>query len=233
MAGILYLIPSGIGNEDVKQVIPPETIDAVVNLSYFIVEEVRTARRFIKAVCNEKDINSITFSVYNEHTPTSEIDKILEPLKTQSGGIISEAGVPCIADPGALIVKRAHQLGIEVVPLTGPSSILLALMASGMNGQNFAFVGYLPVKKEERVRRIKQLEKRAKEEGQSQILMEAPYRNNAMLDDLLSVCFPGTLLCIGCEISQPTQILKTKTIAEWKKQKPDLHKRPTLFIIST
>jgi 16S rRNA (cytidine1402-2'-O)-methyltransferase len=227
----LYLIPSDLGTESPSEQLTPEIIKAISELNYFIVEEIRTARRFIKKVVPSKDINSLQFGILNEHTALHELESLIEPLKDNSVGLLSEAGVPCVADPGALIVNKAHQMGIEVVPLVGPSSILLALIASGLNGQNFAFNGYLPIKHDERARKLKQLEKRSIDENQTQLFIEAPYRNNQMLADIITSCLPSTLLNVACDLTLLTQYIKTQSINHWKKEKVDLHKRPTVFAL--
>jgi 16S rRNA (cytidine1402-2'-O)-methyltransferase len=228
----LYLIPSGINNEDPLIQLPVEVVKIISELTYFIVEEERTARRFIKKVVPNANINLLQFGIFNEHTPEIEIENLLEPLKFQSAGILSEAGVPCVADPGGLLVKRAHQLNITVEPLIGPSSLLLTLMASGLNGQNFIFHGYLPVKQDERKKKLKIIERRSVEENQTQLFIEAPYRNNQIFEDMLSVCASSTLLCVACNLTLPDQFIKTQSIALWRKsEKKNLHKHPTVFAL--
>lgn len=227
----LYLIPSGIGEAPLTGVLPLEITRIINEIDYFIVENERTARRFLIKAGIKKPIDSLTFFVLNEHTRQEELENFLRPAENNNIGLISEAGVPCIADPGAVIVKKAHEKGIRVVPLVGPSSILLAMMASGLNGQNFAFNGYLPVKQPDRNNKIKQLEKRSKQENQSQIFIEAPYRNNQLLKDIILSCQPETHLCLAADITEENEMIITKQIKEWAKKTPELHKRPVIFIL--
>jgi len=230
--GKLYLLPSPISGIYVYDALPLYNREVMQSIDYFIVENVRTARRFLSAAEIGRPIDSLTFAELNEHTPAQDIPALLEPvLKGVSAGIISEAGVPGVADPGAEIVALAHSRDIEVVPLVGPSSILLALMASGLNGQSFAFNGYLPVKQPDRGRAIKFYEKRAQTENQSQIFIEAPYRNARLFDDILASCSPATRLTVAADILAPGQFIRTLAVAEWRKQKPDINKRPAIFII--
>ena len=234
MSGVLYLIPNTLGECDLEQVLPSVNFKIIKEIKHFIVEDVRTARRFLKKVDKEINIDELQFFTLNKHTSPEEISGYLSPLKTGSNvGIISEAGCPAIADPGAEIVRIAQVKNYRVVPLVGPSSILLALMASGFNGQSFAFTGYLPIQGNERIQTIKQLEKRAQHERQSQLFIETPYRNMKILEDILNTCQPNTQLCIACDITLESEYIKTKSIAEWKKEKlPDLNKRPCIFLIS-
>ncbi|NQU84609.1 MAG: SAM-dependent methyltransferase [Mariniphaga sp.] len=228
----LYLIPSLLSETDWNDVLPQKIKHVCSETKYFIVENIRTTRRFLKKLDKEINIDELIFFELNKRTTPEEIQKSLTPLiEGQNVGLVSEAGCPGIADPGAEIVKLAHQKDIQVVPMVGPSSILLALMASGMNGQNFAFVGYLPVKPNERVKRIKQLELKAKTEKQTQIFIETPYRNNQMTEDLLKSCNPSTLLCIACDLTSENEFISTKTIKEWKNKTPDLNKRPAIFML--
>lgn len=233
MEGVLYLIPNTLGDSAIDRVLTAYDVEVIRSVKNFIVEDVRTTRRFLKKVDSNINIDELQFFTLNGHTKPEEIASYLEPLKNGLDmGIISEAGCPAIADPGAEIVRIAQERGYHVVPLVGPSSILLGLMASGFNGQSFAFVGYLPIKDNERVLRIKQLEKRAHLEKQSQIFIETPYRNEKMFADILSICNGETKLCIACDITLPTEYIKTKTVAEWKKSKhDDLSKRPCIFIL--
>jgi len=229
MEGKLYLIPSFLGTENSKEVFPELNKEIIKKLNYFIVEDERSARRFLKKLLPEITIDQLNFSILNEHSKPSEIKGYLDPCERYSTGLISEAGVPCVADPGSQIVKMAHDKNIEVVPLIGPSSILLALMASGLNGQNFAFNGYLPVKRDERVKKIRFYEKRSFTENQTQVFIETPYRNVQLLDDILDNCDPGTFLTIACDLTLSSQIIKTRRIDEWKIKKPDIRKRPAIF----
>jgi 16S rRNA (cytidine1402-2'-O)-methyltransferase len=205
----------------------------MAGIDYFIVENVRTARRFLSAAKIGRPIEELEFAECSEHTTEMEIVPLLKPvLEGRDCGIISEAGLPGVADPGADVVAAAQRMGIEVVPLVGPSSILMALMASGQNGQSFAFNGYLPIKPADRAKAIKNFERRAVVEGQSQIFIEAPYRNDKLFGDMLSVLSPTTRLTVAVDITSPTQIIRTLSVAEWRKApKPEMHKRPTIFII--
>jgi 16S rRNA (cytidine1402-2'-O)-methyltransferase len=227
----LYLIPSSLGDSPIDHILP-DVIRSVINaVDFYIVENERTARRFLLKAGLLKPVDEITFFLLNKYTRTEEIEAFLHKVTESDIGIISEAGVPCIADPGAEIVRKAHEKGIRVVPMVGPSSILMAMMASGLNGQNFAFTGYLPVKQRERINRIRQLENRSFRENQSQIFIETPYRNNQLVKDILETCHPDTKLCIGADISLVSEKIETKSIREWKKERPELHKRPAVFII--
>lgn len=228
----LYLIPNVLSDGDWQNVLPAQIHPILTNTKHFIVENIRTTRRFMKQVNKEINIDECTFFELNKRTKSSELPAFLKPLSEGFDmGVISEAGCPGVADPGADIVKIAHQKGIQVVPIVGPSSILLALMASGLNGQNFAFKGYLPVKPNERVREIIALEKRIKGEKQTQIFIETPYRNNQLIGDLLKTCSPATQLCIAANITGENEFIVTKSIQEWKKKAPELHKQPVIFLL--
>lgn len=228
----LFLIPTTLGETELNRILPSYNAEIVSALKFFIVEDVRTARRFLKQVNREINIDELTFFILNQHTKPEEISTFLKPLKDGSDmGIISEAGCPAIADPGADVVALAQQQNIKVVPLIGPSSILLSLMASGFNGQSFAFLGYLPVQQADKIKALKKMESRIYSEHQTQIFIETPYRNMKMLEDILSTCQPNTKLCIAVDITLETEFIKTKTVAEWKKQKPDLNKRPCIFLL--
>jgi len=232
MKGKIYLIPSLIGENDTKSSITPRLVEVINTISTYIVENERSARRFLKIAGIEKPIDSLKFFVLNNETPPGEISRYLDPIENGAdAGIISEAGCPGIADPGAEVVKLAHQKGIKVIPLVGASSIFMALMASGMNGQNFAFTGYLPIKKPDRVMALKTLEKRSIQENQTQIFMETPYRNNQLLADILTVCKPNTHLCIACDITLESEFIKNQTIKQWKNDIPDIDKRPAIFLL--
>lgn len=232
MQGKLYMVPNHLGNEQTGLTIPTEVAALACKLRFFIVENIRTARRYLRLLDSQMDIDNSTFFVLDKHTGAREYSTFLEPIKQGHDiGVISEAGCPGVADPGAEIVKIAHQKNIQVVPLVGPSSILMALMASGMNGQSFTFNGYLPIDKSERSKAIKQLEARSSKEKQTQLFIEAPYRNNAMAQDLLKNCRPDTLLCIACNISMPDEFVVTRPISGWKGKLPELHKKPTMFLI--
>jgi len=228
----LFLIPNVLSDGDWQNVLPVNVLPVLTNTRFFIVENIRTARRFMKQVNKAIDIDRLTFFELNKHTHPNEIPSFLKPLENgEDVAVISEAGCPGVADPGADIVKLAHQKGIAVVPLVGPSSILLALMASGLNGQNFAFNGYLPVQSNERMRAINSLEKKVRNEHQTQIFIETPYRNNQLIADLLKTCSPSTLLCIAANITGENEFIATKSIGKWKKSVPDLHKQPAIFLI--
>lgn len=230
--GTLYLIPALLSEGNVASVLPEGTLGIIRKLDSFIVEEIRTARRFLIKSGVETPIDNLTFQVFNEHSNDQELHEYLSgALEGRDTGLLSEAGVPCVADPGALIVKVAHELGIRVVPLTGPSSILLALMASGFNGQSFAFVGYLPADKLMRARKIKELEKNILEKDQTQIFIETPYRNLHLFETLVGTCRPDTQLCIATDISGSAEMIKTLPVYGWKKLKPDIHKKPTIFLL--
>jgi 16S rRNA (cytidine1402-2'-O)-methyltransferase len=230
--GSLYLIPTTLGESDTARVIPSDVFTIVKNIRYFIVENIRTARRYLRKIDPQLDIDELQFFELNQHTESRVTEEYLKPiLEGFDVGIISEAGCPGIADPGAEIVKLAHTRQIRVIPLVGPSSILLSLMASGMNGQNFAFIGYIPVKTAERVKAIKEIEKRSGFEKQTQIFIEAPYRNTQLINDLINTLGDQTRLCVACDITLETEYIKTQTIAQWKKGVPDLNKRPAIFLI--
>ncbi|MDF1576071.1 MAG: SAM-dependent methyltransferase [Bacteroidales bacterium] len=232
MKGVLYLVPNTLGNPDTAVTIPEGIKERVNHISLFIVENLRNARRYLKSLNRKMDIDSLTFFELNEHTPPEDIPCFLDQVeKGLDAAIISEAGVPGVADPGAVVVRVAHERGIRVVPLTGPSSILLALMASGLNGQSFCFHGYLPVKRAERIRKIRELEQSVLHKNETQMFIEAPYRNDALLSDILETCHPSTLLCIAADITLDSEFICTMTAGAWKKKKPALHKRPVLFLI--
>lgn len=228
----IYLIPTTLGDSDINSVIPANIHQIVTNLRHFIVEDVRTARRYLKKIERSINIDELTFYTLNKRTRAAEVETFLAPIKKgESVGIISEAGCPGVADPGADIVKIAHQKKMKVVPLVGPSSILLSLMASGMNGQNFAFVGYIPIKKPDRIKYLRKLEQRSQSEFQTQIFIEAPYRNEKLLEDIISTCAPQTRVCVACDITLESEYIVTKTAEQWKKGIPKIHKRPTIFLI--
>ena len=230
--GKLYMIPITLGDSQVSNVIPATIAELVMEIEYYIVENIRTVRRYLKKLSPDIDIDKLNFSVLNKHTKPEELQQFLAPAKQGHNiGVISEAGCPGVADPGADVVAIAHNSGIQVVPLVGPSSIILSLMASGMNGQNFAFVGYLPVKPIDRQKVIRQLEGRSRAENQTQIFIETPYRNNAMVEDIVKTCSDSTKLCVACDITLEGEYVKTQNCAAWKKAKVDLHKRPCIFLL--
>lgn len=230
--GNLYLIPVTLGDSNPADVLPQTVYRSIELLSVFVVENSKDARKFIKAVNPEKKQSELVLFELNKHTDTKEITSFIQPmLEGKDMGLMSDAGCPGVADPGAVVVKMAHEKGIKVIPLVGPSSILMSMMASGMNGQSFTFNGYLPIDKSEKKNALKNLEKWSFERNQSQLFIETPYRNNQIVEDMLQILNPQTRLCIACDISLPTEFIQTKPIALWKKSKPDLHKRPCIFII--
>jgi len=233
LLGKLYLIPTTMGDCDPMDVLP-QTIKRCVDLiDYYVVENDKTARKSIKLTNPEKKQSELKLLILNKHTETKEYQEFIKPLlEGKDMGLMSEAGCPGVADPGAVIVKLAHEKGIQVIPLVGPSSILLAMMASGMNGQSFTFNGYLPIEKGEKKTALKNLEKLSQDKNQSQIFIETPYRNNKMLEDILQALNPATYLCISTDITLPTEYIKTMRASDWKKTKIELNNRPTIFIIN-
>ena len=230
--GKLYLIPTRLGDNAPLEVLPISIKRVIENIDYYIVENEKTARRFIKKISSSKSQPSLKINILNKFTEANELPSYLNAcLEGKNIGLLSEAGCPGIADPGAEIVKIAHQKGIRVIPLVGPSSILLALMSSGMNGQNFAFNGYLPIEKSERKASLKQLERLSFDKKQTQIFIETPYRNNKMLEDICKSLNINTRICVACDITLPSEYIKTQTVEEWKHTTVDLHKRPCIFII--
>lgn len=226
------MIPNSLGNPDPDTFLPLNMKGLITGLSYFVVEKTRNARRYLKTIDKEMQINELTFFELNKHTDPKEIEGFLRPVQEgKDMGVISEAGLPGIADPGAALVNLAHEQEIDVVPLTGPSSIFMALMASGFNGQSFRFVGYLPVQRSERIQHIKNLEKIVEQKNETQIFIETPYRNNALLEDICSSCRKQTLLTVAVDITTKTEMIKTAAVSFWKKKKPDLHKRPAVFLL--
>jgi 16S rRNA (cytidine1402-2'-O)-methyltransferase len=232
MSASLFLIPVTLGETALSKVLPAYNKDVILSLKYFIVENERTARRFLKQTDPEIAIDELTFYTLNKYTTREELSGFLNPLQAgHSIGILSEAGCPAVADPGADIVAIAQQKNLPVVPLVGPSSILLALMASGFNGQSFAFHGYLPIDNDMRIKTVKKLEQRMHAENQTQLFIETPYRNDKLLADILQTCQPSTRLCIAADITLTSEFIRTKTIADWKKNRPELSKRPCIFAI--
>lgn len=230
--GKLYLVPTTLGDNEPLEVLPLSVKKVVESLDHFIVENQKTARRFIKRITPNKSQPSLILKSIDKYADAMEVAKYLDVCEQGiSIGLLSEAGVPAIADPGAEVVKLAHKKNIQVVPLVGPSSILLAMMASGMNGQNFAFNGYLPIDKADRKKMIKQLERLSLDKNQSQIFIETPYRNEKMFVDLKSTLSSSTSLSIACDITLPTEYIKTLSIDQWKREHPNLQKRPAIFII--
>jgi 16S rRNA (cytidine1402-2'-O)-methyltransferase len=231
--GTLYFIPVTLGDDHITHVLPADVINITHSLDTFIVENEKTARHFLSLIHHPKPIREIAFKTLNTNTPDQELPTLFsELINGKNVGLMSEAGCPGIADPGAKLAWLAHQKGIRVAPLVGPSSILLALMGSGLNGQRFAFLGYIPSDKAARVQQLREIEKRAKLMNETQILIETPYRNQHMLEDILATCNGMTKLCIACHVSLPDEYIITKTIAQWKQTSlPDLHKKPTVFLI--
>ena len=232
MTGKLYLIPTGLGDNAPLEVLPISVKKIIEHIDTYIVENEKAARKFIKTISSGKSQASLNLFSLNKFTDPLEIPSFLEEcLAGNSIGLLSDAGCPGVADPGAEVVKIAHQKHIQVIPLVGPSSIILAMMSSGMNGQNFAFNGYLPIDKADRKSKLKQLEKRSFDEQQSQLFIETPYRNNSILEDLSTVLHPQTRICVACDLTLPSEYIKTQTAKDWKLSKMDFHKRPALFII--
>lgn len=232
MQTALYLIPVTLGDTAIESVLPPYNKEVIMHIRHFVVEDVRSARRFLKKVESSIDIDALTFYPLNKHTSPQEISTYLNPLiGGESVGVISEAGCPAVADPGADVVAMAQVKGLKVVPLVGPSSILLAVMGSGFNGQSFAFHGYLPIEPGERAKKLKQLEQRAYAESQTQLFIETPYRNGKMLDDILQHCRPQTKLCIAANLTCDNEYIRTLSVKEWQKKKPDLAKMPCIFLL--
>lgn len=232
MKPALYLIPVTLGDTSIEQVLPAYNKDIILSIKHFIVEDIRSARRFLKKVDQDIDIDSLRFYELDKRTPKSQFSNYLDPLHNgESMGVISEAGCPAVADPGADVVAIAQKKGLNVVPLVGPSSIILGVMASGFNGQSFAFNGYLPIDTNERMKSLKNLETKIYQEDQTQLFIETPYRNHKMLDDILAHCRPQTKLCIAANITCPDEYIQTKSVQEWKKGVPNLAKVPCIFLL--
>lgn len=232
MKGKLYLIPSPLGDNAPEEVIPALALDTLTRLHTFVVEEVRTARRYLSKAGLKGHIAELEFHELNEHTSEAEVEAMAQLFEDGNDvGLISEAGLPAVADPGAALVALCHRRGIEVVPFVGPSSLMLSLMASGLNGQSFAFCGYLPAKTDERRAAIRSIEKQSASHRQTQIFIETPYRNDSMFADLLAICAPATRICVAANITMPDAFIRTKTAAEWKKEKLEIGKRPCVFLM--
>ena len=230
--GKLYLIPTPLGEGNPADVLPATVLELLPTLQCFVVEEVRTARRFLSQAGLKGHIEGLEFHQLNEHTPPAQVEEYLQLFNGgRSVGLLSEAGLPAVADPGSLLVALCHRHGIEVVPLVGPSSLMLALMSSGLNGQSFAFVGYVPAKADERRSALKALEKRSAAARQTQILIETPYRNDALLADMLQCLGPGTRLCIAANLTCPDAFIRTRTVAQWKAAPVSIGKRPCVFLL--
>jgi len=238
MAGTLFLIPNTLGETEALANVLPEQVQQITSqLDYFVAENAKTARAFLKLINARhplaKPLQEIAIAELNVNTPAAALAGLLAPLLAgRDGGLVSEAGVPAVADPGADLVRLAHQHNIPVRPLVGPSSLLLAVMASGLNGQSFAFNGYLPTDAAQRATRIKELEQRSRKEKQTQLFIETPYRNAAMLETLMTACAPGTLICVATDLSLPSETIRTMSAAQWKTAPaPDFHKKPTVFLL--
>ena len=227
----LFLIPSPLGDNDPAEVLPQPVLDRLQGIRTYVVEELRTARRYLSRAGLKGQIDGLKFAVLNEHTRPEEVEALGDLFADGDVGLISEAGLPAVADPGAQLVALCHRRGIEVVPLVGPSSLMLALMASGLNGQSFAFCGYLPAKTEERRDAIRRLEKTSASFRQTQILIETPYRNDAMMADLIKYCADGTQICVAADLTLPDAFIRTRTAGRWRKDPPQIGKRPCVFLI--
>lgn len=230
--GTLYLTPTTLGGGNADAVLPAGVQERIRRLDYFIAENPKTARAFLKLIRPGRPLQSIAIERLDHNTPAAAIDALLEPvLAGRDAGLISEAGCPALADPGALLVRRAHERAVRVVPLVGPSSVLLALIASALESQRFAFHGYLPVKQPARDKAIRDIESRSLKNCETQIFIETPYRNLQLLDSLLAVCRPDTLLCVATDLTLPTESVRTLPIEHWRKSKPELKDRPSVFLI--
>lgn len=228
----LYLIPVTLGDVPPEMVLPVQVFTVINSLDEFIVENVRSARRFLRKAGFDKDFDAVTFHMLNKHTAEGEAANFVKSVKEgKSVGLLSEAGVPCLADPGAEVVKYCHTASIKVIPLTGPSSLILALMASGFNGQNFAFHGYLPIETTALKSMIRELENAVFQKNQTQIFIETPYRNNRLLKYLISACKPGIQLCVAAELTTNNEKVISAPVSEWKKMKVDFHKKPAVFLL--
>jgi 16S rRNA (cytidine1402-2'-O)-methyltransferase len=231
MQGSIFLIPVTLGSNNFRNVLPDQVITLTTRLRYFVVEDIRSARRHLRMLDKTFPIDQSVFFELNEHTSESEVESFLEPIFSgHDVGILSEAGLPCIADPGNSLVATAHRKNVKVIPLSGPSSIILALISSGMNGQNFTFNGYLPVKQDQLGVSLKEIERRSKK-GETQIFMETPYRAKKTLDTILSVCNDDTRLCIATDITLPGEAITTKKIEDWRKNKPQIDDRLVVFVL--
>lgn len=231
--GTLYLIPAPLGPEDDPlRVLPPATLAIVAGLDYIVAEQARTARAVLGRIPMQRTIREIEIRELNRHTPQPELPNLLAPLLAgRDAGLLSEAGCPAVADPGAALVSLAHRQGVRVVPLIGPSSLLLALMASGMNGQAFSFAGYVPVDPAQRAQRLRQLERRSAEQGETVLMIETPYRNQVLFDAMLEALSPETVLGVAAELSLPDESIRSRSVAEWRTARPVLVRQPTVFML--
>ncbi|MDY5780521.1 MAG: SAM-dependent methyltransferase [Candidatus Cryptobacteroides sp.] len=232
MKGRLFLIPSPLGDNEPAEVIPAGVLSMLPSITTYVVEAVRTARRYLSAAGLKGHVQDLEFHELNEHTTPEEVEALMKLFEDgRDIGLITEAGLPAVADPGAQLVRLCHRHGVEVVPMSGPSSLMLALMASGLNGQSFAFLGYLPAKTEERRQALRSIEKHSSTARQTKIFIETPYRNDSLLADILSVCRADTEVCIAANITMPDAFIRTRTAGEWKKAVPTIGKRPCVFLI--
>lgn len=232
MISRLFLIPSPLGDNNPLEVIPQPVLELLGTISHFAVEEVRTARRYLSASGLKGRMDSLNFYEINEHSTPEEIEAVYSVLASgHDMALISEAGLPAVADPGSQLVALAHAGGVEVIPFVGPSSLMLALMASGMNGQRFTFYGYVPVRQEQRRNVLRDIERRSARDGETGIMIETPYRNDSLMADILGVCRPSTRVCVAADITLPTQYIRTQTVAQWKKSPTVIGKRPCVFLI--
>lgn len=230
----LYLIPTLLGNDDFERSIPKWNLEIINSINVFVVENEKSARKFIKTVLPEKKQSELEIHLLDKNTTESELAELRKLLSgNQNIGILSEAGLPAVADPGARLVRSAHKKNVQVIPLVGPSSILMALMASGMNGQQFAFHGYLPIDKFERKKAIQKLETDSRNNSCTQIFMETPYRNNQLVEDLVKICQPSTLLCVACNLTMDDEFIYTQPMRDWVQKKTDFHKKPAIFLLES
>ncbi|MDR2287042.1 MAG: SAM-dependent methyltransferase [Prevotellaceae bacterium] len=230
--GRLYLIPTPLSNSDINGYLPARVRDIINGLKYFVVEDLRTARRYISRLKIDTPIDELSFSLFNEHTDIKTIFSLLNPVfQGHDLGLLSDAGMPCIADPGEELVRMAHSNGVTVVPLVGPSSIFLALAASGLSGEKFSFEGYLPAKTPDLIKAIRKLEQQSRQENQSKIFIETPYRSAKIFDTILNTCSPNTSICVACDISALDEFIQTQQVKEWKNNIPDINKKPCIFIL--
>jgi 16S rRNA (cytidine1402-2'-O)-methyltransferase len=230
--GRLYLIPAPVSDSAVSDYIPANVREIINSLKYFVVEDLRTARRYISKLKIDTPIDDLNFSLLNEHTDIKTVSLLLNPVfQGYDLGLLSDAGMPCIADPGEELVRAAHSGDITVIPLVGPSSIFLALAASGLSGEKFSFEGYLPAKVPDLIKTLKKLEQQSKQDNQSKIFIETPYRSSKIFETMLNTCSPDTLLCVACDITSPDEHIKTRQVREWKKNIPQLNKKPCIFIL--
>jgi len=231
-AGTLYLVPTGLGTTDPLPQLPSATLETVRRIQHFFAENPRSARAFLKAVSHPRGLRDLVIDIVDEHTPQTHLRELLQPLLAGNDcALMSEAGCPAVADPGAALVRECHDAAIRVVPLVGPSSLLLAVMASGMNGQRFMFHGYLPVEREPRARRLKALEAESEKNRATQLFIEAPYRNTAMFETVVAVCRPDTLLCVATDLTLPTESVRTQPVSRWKGTQIAIDRRPTVFLL--